>query len=292
MSLPEPTPTSQPLTLHPAVPADAAPTRRTPLPRKVYAGAAIVALFALAALLAPLLTTDGPNVQRVADRLQGPSGEYLLGTDGLGRDLLTRILYAIRIDLPVAILAVLLPALVGTVLGAVAGFYRSWVDVLVTRSADVVQAFPVYVFIIALVFALGAGVRSILIAFVVIGWVVYARLIRAEVLRIRDLEYVQAAEAAGLSRARVLVRHVMPNAIKQTVVYMSSDVVLAVLTFAALSYFGLGVSPPTAEWGTMIAEGQAYLSTNPLLSIAPGGAILLLGVGFMLIGDGLDDHLR
>jgi len=273
-----------------APPADR-PARR-PLPRKAVAGVAIVGAFALIALCAPVLAPYDPDAQDVAARLQGPSASHPLGTDQVGRDELSRLIYATRVDLPVSVLAVLLPALLGTLVGSLAGYYGRWVDTLTMRVADVVQAFPIYVFLIALVFALGAGIRSILIAFTVIGWVVYARLVRGEILRIRDLEYVQAATLAGLSRRRVLVRHVLPNALRQTVVYMSSDLVLAMVSFSALSYFGLGVAPPTAEWGSMIADGQEFLRTDPQLSVFPGVAIVLLGTGFVLIGDGLDDHLR
>lgn len=278
------------LTLEPEEAAVARKERRR-LPRKAVVGGCIVGFFVVVAILAPLLAPADPGAQDVSQRLQSPSPEHLLGTDALGRDVLSRIIYGTRVDLPVAVLAVLLPALIGVTLGALAGFFGSWVDTAVMRTADVFQAFPIYIFLIALVFALGPGVRSVLIAFAVIGWVVYARLVRGEILRIKQLEFVQAARIAGIGRLRILVRHVMPNAWKQTVVYMSSDVVLAMITFAALSFFGIGVPTDTPEWGQMIADGQEYLRTEPLLSVAPGIAIVSLGLGFALIGDGLDDYL-
>jgi len=263
------------------------------VPRKVWVGVGIVSLFAIVAVFAPVLAPEDPNQQDVAARLQPPGSDgHLLGTDQLGRDELSRLIYATRVDLPVAILAVLFPALLGTALGSLAGYRGGVVDSALSGVASVVQSFPIYIFLIAVVFALGAGIGSVLIAYTAIGWVIYARLIRGEILRIRGLEYVQAAEAAGISRGRVLLRHIMPNAIKQTYVYASSDVVLAMVGFATLSYFGLGIQPPTAEWGSMIADGQEYLRTEPYLSVLPGFAIMLLGTGFALIGDGLDDYLR
>jgi peptide/nickel transport system permease protein len=269
--------------------ADAARRR---LPRKVTVGVGIVAVFAIVALLAPVLAPYDPNQPDIPQRLEGPSSAHLLGTDQLGRDVLSRMIFAARVDLPVAVLAVLLPALLGTVLGSLAAYRGGMADAALSGAASVTQAFPIYIFLIALVFALGAGIGSVLIAYTVIGWVVYARLIRGEILRIKGLEYVQAAEAAGIGPWRTLLRHMMPNAIKQTYVYASSDVVLAMIGFATLSYFGLGIQPPTAEWGSMIAGGQDYLRTEPYLSLLPGFAIMTLGTGFALIGDGLDDYLR
>ena len=266
--------------------------RRRPRPRKLVVGASIIVLFALVAVLAPVLAPDDPNAQSVAERLQGPSAEHPLGTDQLGRDELSRLIYATRVDLPVAVLSVILPALLGTLLGALAAYRGGWTDATLMGIGNVFLAFPIYIFLIAVVFVLGSGVLSVLMAFTVINWVVYQRLIRGEILRIRGLEYVQAAEAAGIARWRILRVHVMPNAIRQTYVYMSSDVVLAMIGFATLSYFGLGVSPPTAEWGTMVQQGQEYLRTNPEISILPGLAIVALGTGFVLLGDGLDDYLR
>ena len=267
--------------------------RRRRVPHKIWVGVGIVLGFALIAVFAPVLAPDDPNRQDVAERLQPPGSDgHLLGTDQLGRDEFSRLIYATRVDLPVAILAVLFPALLGTATGSLAGYRGGVADAALSGAAGIVQSFPIYIFLIAIVFALGAGIGSVLIAYTAIGWVIYARLIRGEILRIRGLEYVQAAEAAGISRGRVLLRHILPNAMKQTYVYASSDMVLAMVGFATLSYFGLGIQPPTAEWGSMIADGQEYLRTEPYLSVLPGFAIMLLGTGFALIGDGLDDYLR
>ncbi len=268
-----------------------ATTPHRPWPRKVFVGLAIVALFILIAVFAPVIAPYDPNAQDIPNKLAAPSAEHRLGTDELGRDVLSRVIYATRVDLPIGFAAALFPLIVGTFLGALAGYFGGWVDTIVMRVADVVQAFPIYIFLIALVFALGPGPRSILIAFTVIAWVLYARLIRGEILRIRGREYVQAAKVLGFSHARVLGRHILPNAGKQTLVYFGSDVVIAIITLAALSYFGLGIQPPTPEWGAMIADGQRFLRTQWWLAVVPGLVIVVLGTGLSLISDGLDERM-
>jgi peptide/nickel transport system permease protein len=216
----------------------------------------------------------------------------LLGTDELGRDVLSRLIYATRIDLTVGVLGALLPAIVGTLLGLVAGYRGGWLDAIVMRAADVVQAFPTYILIIALVAALGQGVVSILIAFTLLSWVAYARLVRTEVLRIRHLDYVQAARAGGLSSGRVLRNHVLPNSIGQTLVYLPSDVVLATIGLASLSFLGLGVPKPAPEWGAMIAAGQPYIRDMWWLTTVPGILIIGFGLGLSLLGEGVEERRR
>lgn len=269
----------------------AAPVRR-PWPWKLRLGVAVVALYCLVAVLAPLLAIADPNQRDILDRLAAPSLEHPFGTDALGRDVWSRLVYATRLDLWVAFLAAFLPLVIGTVLGAAAGFRGRVVDTIVMRTADVVQAFPIYIFIIALAFALGTGVKPILTAFAAVAWVVYARLVRTEVLRVRGLDYVLAARTGGLSETRVLVRHVLPNVLSQTFVYFFSDIVLAVLTLSAFSFLGFGVPPPTPEWGAMIADGQTYIQEQWWLTTAPALAIVGLGIGLSLIADGLDDRWR
>lgn len=276
-----------------AAEVDALGARRArPVPRKLVVGCGIVGAFVVIGLLAPVIAPYDPNAQDIVHRLQPPGDGHLLGTDALGRDVFSRLIYAIRVDLPIGVFGALFPLLIGTLLGAYAGFRGGWMDSLVGRLGDIVQAFPVYVFMIALVFALGAGARSILITFTAVGWVVYARLVRGELLRLKSLDYMLAAKAAGLSRHRILWRHAMPNAFRQTLIYAMSDIVMAIVILASLSFVGLGIAPPTAEWGSMIADGQQYLQTDPRLSVAPGVAIVILGFGFSLIGDGLDDRWR
>lgn len=262
------------------------------MPKKVWVGAVIVLGYVLIALLAPVLAPYDPLAIEPANRLVSPSADHLLGTDELGRDVFSRMLYAFRVDLPIGFLGALFPAILGTILGALAGFFGKWVDTVVMRTADVVQAFPAYILVIVLVFALGQGASSILIAFTVLAWVVYARIIRGEVLRVRDLDYVHAARVAGLGRMRILAAHVFPNAINQTVIYLPSDIVFATLALAAFSFLGLGIPPPTPEWGAMIADGQQYIRTNWWLATVPGLLIVGIGLGLSLIGEGLEEGLH
>ena len=262
------------------------------MPKKVWVGGAIVLVYVLIALLAPVLAPYDPLAIEPANRLVSPSADHLLGTDELGRDVFSRMLYAFRVDLPIGFLGALFPAILGTVLGALAGFFGKWVDTVVMRTADVVQAFPAYILVIVLVFALGQGASSILIAFTVLAWVVYARIIRGEVLRVRDLDYVHAARVAGLGRMRILAAHVFPNAINQTIIYLPSDIVFATLALAAFSFLGLGIPPPTPEWGAMIADGQQYIRTNWWLATVPGLLIVGIGLGLSLIGEGLEEGLH
>lgn len=261
------------------------------VPRKFWVGAAIVALYALVALGAPWIAPHDPDALDVVNRLADPSWEHPVGTDELGRDVLSRLIYAARIDLTVGFLGAFLPMLAGTILGALAGYVGRWVDVVVMRIADVVQAFPAYILIIALVFAFGQGAGTILVAFTATVWVIYARIVRDEILRVRGLDYVQAARAAGLPHARVIGRHVLPNTISQTVVYFASDILFAILALASFTFIGLGIPPPDAEWGAMIEGGKEFLRDQWWLTAAPGIALSVLGLGFLLMGDGLDDWI-
>lgn len=269
-----------------------AAVERTRLPRRVWVGTAIVAVYVLVAVLAPVIAPYDPLEQDVVNSLAAPSSAHWLGTDELGRDVLSRLIFASRIDLLVGFLGAALPAVLGTFLGAVAGFRGGWLDGVIMRVSDVVQAFPTYILIIALVFALGPGVTSILVAFTLIAWVAYARLIRTEVLRERGLDYVAAARASGLSGRRTLWRHVFPNSVGQTLVYLPSDIVGATLGLAALSFLGLGIQAPTPEWGAMIAAGQPYIREQWWLSTVPGLVVVGFGLGLSLVGEGFEEWTR
>ena len=256
------------------------------------AGLAILGTLVAAAVLAPLLTPYDPIQQDLNNNLLGPSSQHWLGTDQLGRDVFSRLIYGARIDLRVGFLAVFFPFCIGTILGSVAGYYGRWIDTIVMRLVDVVVAFPFYVLIIALVFVLGPGVNSIYIAITMVGWVSYARIIRGEILVAKRQEYVLAARAAGFSDFRIIGRHILPNVITQAIVFAMSDIVLSILAIVTLGYLGLGVPPPTPDWGAMIFEGQTFLTTRWELATIPGIAVVITGLGLSLLGDGMADVLR
>jgi peptide/nickel transport system permease protein len=262
---------------------------RTP---SFVAGISILGLIVLAALLAPLITQHNPTDQDLLHTLAGPSSSHWLGTDDLGRDVWSRLAYGARTDLRVAFLAVIFPFTIGTVLGLVSGYYGGWIDTTTNWLVNVVVAFPFYVLIIALVFALGPGTRSIYIAITLVGWVSYTRIVRGEVLVAKRRDYVLAARAAGLSDRRILFRHLLPNVVTQAIVFACSDVVLDILAIVTLGYLGLGVQPPTPDWGRMIADGQTFLTTHWELSTIPGIAIVITALGLSLLADGLADLLR
>jgi peptide/nickel transport system permease protein len=262
---------------------------RTP---SFVAGASILGTIILLALLAPVASWHDPVQQDLLHILQGPSWTHPLGTDELGRDEWARLLYGARTDLRVAFLAVLFPFVIGTAIGLVAGSFGGWVDTVANWFVNVVVAFPFYVLIIALVFALGSGTRNIYIAITIVGWVSYTRIVRGEVLVAKRREYVLAAQAGGLSNARIIGRHLLPNVITQAIVFAMSDIVLDILAIVTLGYLGLGVQPPTADWGKMIADGQTYLTTHWELSTIPGIAVVITALGLSLLADGLADLLR
>jgi len=256
------------------------------------AGASILGVIVLLAILAPLVTWHDPVQQDLLNTLQGSSWDHPLGTDDLGRDIWTRLVYGARTDLRIAFLAVVFPFILGTFAGLISGYFTGRTDSVVNWLVNVVVAFPFYVLIIALVFVLGPGSRNIYIAITIVGWVSYTRIVRGEVLVQKRQEYVLAAHAAGLSNTRILGRHLLPNVITQGVVFAMSDIVLDILAIVTLGYLGMGVQPPTADWGRMIADGQTYLTTNWQLSTIPGIAVVITALALSLIADGLADLLR
>jgi peptide/nickel transport system permease protein len=263
---------------------------RTPT---LMAGLTILLLLVGMAVFAPIVTRGiDPLKQDLLNTLASPSAQHWLGTDQLGRDVWSRLIYGARIDLKVGFLAVVFPFLLGTTLGSISGYYGRWMDTGVMRLVDVVVAFPFYVLVIALVFALGPGVRSIVIAITIVGWVSYARIIRGEILVAKRQEYVLAAQSAGFSTPRIIGRHILPNVIGQAIVFAMSDIVLSILAIVTLGYLGLGVPPPTPDWGSMIFDGQTFLTTHWMLSTIPGIAVIITGLGLSLVGDGLNDLLR
>lgn len=262
---------------------------RTP---SFVAGASILGGVVILAILAPVVTWHDPSEQDLVSILEGSSWSHPLGTDDLGRDVWTRLVFGARTDLSVAFLAVVFPFVLGTIGGLIAGYFGGRADTLANWLVSIVVAFPFYVLIIALVFALGPGTRNIYIAITIVGWVSYTRIVRGEVLVAKRQEYVLAAKAAGLSSGRIIGRHLLPNVITQAVVFAMSDIVLVILAIVTLGYLGLGVQPPTPDWGRMIADGQGYLTTNWQLSTIPGIAVVITALGLSLLADGLADLLR
>jgi peptide/nickel transport system permease protein len=252
-------------------------------------GAAIVIVVALAAIIGPALTPFDPAAQQLALRLDGPSRAHPFGLDELGRDILARILAGARISFIVGLTVVSVSSVVGLLLGAIAGYFGGPVDDLISRVIDTLLAFPGLLLAIALVAVLGPSLGNVLFALTIIGWVGYARLVRGQVLRARELEYVQAARALGARTPRILLRHVIPTAMPAVVVQATLGMAGAIIGEAALSFLGLGVQPPTPSWGTMLNGGRAHLLDAPHLTIFPGLAIALLVLGFNFLGDGLRD---
>ena len=254
-------------------------------------GAAILIGFVLVALLAPYVSPYDPIAQNADIRLRGPSWAHPFGTDNFGRDILSRVVWGVRIDLQIAILGVIFPFIIGTLIGTVAGFFGGIVDALFMRLIDVILAFPFLVLVLSIIAILGPGLGSFYIAMALVGWVSYARLIRAQVLVLKNSDYAVAAVSLGFSRSRIMFRHLLPNAIAGSVVFSMSDAVLVLLNGAAISYLGLGVQPPTAEWGIMVAEGQPFITTAWWITLFPGLSIVMLAFGFSLFGDALGDAL-
>jgi peptide/nickel transport system permease protein len=283
-----------------AGPAGTAGTAERAQPRRarwyrqpaLMAGLILLGIILFMVIAAPLLTSYNPDTQNLNAALQGISGKHWLGTDQEGRDTFARLLYGGRTDLQVAFIAVLFPFVLGTVLGSVAGYFGGWVDIIIMRLVDIVVAFPFFVLVIALVFVLGPGQKSIYVAITLVGWVSYARIIRGEILVAKRQEYVLAAQSGGLSSLRIMGRHLLPNVITQAIVYAMSDIVQDILAIVTLSYLGLGIQPPTPDWGTMISDGQNFLTTHWQLTTIPGLAVVITGLALSLIGDGLADLLR
>jgi len=264
--------------------------RRDP---RAVTGVVVVVLITLAALLAPLLVRHDPTQIDLAGQLQRPSGAHWLGTDIQGRDVWARLVYGARVSLAVGIISQGIALLLGVTLGLVAGFYGRWVDEVVMRLADVTLAFPTLLLLIAMVAALQPSMGVVFATIGVVGWAGMARLVRGQVLVVRQLEYVQAVRALGARDRRIMLRHVLPNVIAPVVIAATLGVAGAIMAEAALSFLGLGVQPPTPSWGAMIADGRdlSQLRNAPWTSLFPGLAIGAAVLGFNLLGDALRDAL-
>jgi peptide/nickel transport system permease protein len=257
-----------------------------------YIGFAIAATFIFAAIFAPYIATHDVALQNLELRYMPPSAEHWFGTDGLGRDVFSRVVYGARISLEVGISVVVISTVIGSFIGAIAGFYGGFVDKFLSGYLfNVFLAFPGLLLAIALVAFLGAGQGKLILALCVIGWVGYARVMRGQVLKVREFDYVLAARALGASNMRILFTHILPNAIQPIIVQASLGMAGAVLAEASLSFLGLGIPPPAPSWGTMIEEARQFFSSSPHVLLFPGLAIALTVLAFNFIGDGLREYL-
>ncbi len=250
---------------------------------------ALIGVFALCALFAPVIAPYDPLLQALGSRLMPPSPDHWLGTDSLGRDIASRILYGARISLIIGVVVVSSAGVFGTVVGLVAGYSGGLVDEALMRLTEVFLAFPALILAMAIAGALGPSLTNAIIAIAAVTWAVYARLTRGQILSLRRREFVEAARAIGASQFRIVFRHLLPNALAPLMIQASFDLGSSIIAAAGLSFIGFGAQPPTPEWGVMISEGRNYISTQPWLSLFPGLAILLAVGSFNLLGDGLRD---
>lgn len=254
-------------------------------------GLIIVCLLLLTALLAPLLAPYDPIAQDLPNRLQAPSTAHFLGTDELGRDILSRIIYGSRISIQVGLLAVGISLIFGTFLGAISGYFGGRLDMAIMRVIDIVMAFPYILLAIAITAMLGPGLNNAMIAIGVVGIPIYARVVRGAVLSVKEMEYIEAAKVSGCGSLRIIMKHVLPNCLAPLIVQATLGIGTAILDAAGLSFLGLGAQPPIPEWGIMLNKGKDVMNIAPWVIMFPGIAILFTVLGFNLLGDGLRDAL-
>ena len=254
-------------------------------------GGIIVLLFVTIAILAPWIAPYPPNEGDLAKRLNPPSWEYLLGTDPLGRDLLSRVIYGARISLQIQVIAVSIAMVIGTLLGMIGGYYGGKMDHLIMRLMDILLAFPGIFLAIAIIAVLGPGLTNLMLAAGIYSIPQFARIVRGSVLSLKEKEFIEAARAIGENDFNLLFRYLLPNSIAPIIIQTTLRMATVLLTASGLSFLGLGVQPPTAEWGAMLSNARAYLITAPHVATIPGLAIMVVVMGFNLFGDGLRDSL-
>jgi peptide/nickel transport system permease protein len=262
--------------------------RRNPI---TVAGTLIIVGLILVALVAPMLATHDPYAQILADRLLPPSMAYLFGTDNLGRDIYSRVVYGTRLTLMIAFIVALISGPIGLVIGIVSGYLGGAVDELLMRLSDIFLAFPKLILAIAFAAALGTGLENAILAISIANWPGYARLVRAEALAVRNSDYIEAIRVLGASHLRIMVRHVTPMCLSTLIVRASLDMGTIILIAAGLGFLGLGAQPPSPEWGLMVADGRNYIVDHWWVAAMPGTAILIVVLGFNLLGDGIRDIL-
>ena len=255
-------------------------------------GAVSIVILVLAAVLAPWVAPFNPLELDLINTYQTPgTGGHLLGTDNFGRDILSRLIYGSRISLLIGIVVVSIAAVIGTILGMIAGFYGGVVDNLIMRLVEIFYAFPFLILAIAVIALFGPSIFNVMWVLGLVSWPLYARVVRAEVLRLREVEYVEAARAAGMGDGRIMFKHILPNSLTPVIVLATFGIPEAILASAALGFLGLGVQPPTPEWGVMISEGKDFIRRAPYLITWPGVAIMMVVLSFNFLGDGLRDVL-
>ena len=257
----------------------------------LWCGGVILGGLVIAALFAPWLSPHDPYAVHLEDKLQGPSGESPLGKDALGRDVLSRVLYGARVSVLVGLSTVSVSLAVGLLLGFLAGYYGGVLDEVIMRLVDILLAFPGILLAIAMTAILGPSLRNVILALCVTGWVGYARITRAQVLALREAEFVQAARSLGVPDRRILALHILPNILAPLIVEATFGMAGAILGEAGLSFLGLGVQPPTASWGSMLNEGRQFLLVSPHMTLSPGVAIMTVVLGLNFLGDALRDRL-
>ncbi|MGG4342187.1 nickel transporter permease [Paenibacillus lautus] len=254
-------------------------------------GLFMILLFIVIALIAPLLAPYDYKAQELADRLKPPSAEHWFGTDDLGRDLLSRVLYGARISLWVGTFSVLGSIILGTLLGILAGFYGKWIDMIISRIFDILLAFPSILLAIAIVAILGPSLQNALYAIAIVNIPTYGRLVRAKVLSLKNEEYITAAQAIGMKNRGILLHHILPNSLTPIIVQGTLGIATAIIEAAALGFLGMGAQPPAPEWGKMLSDSRQFIATAPWTVVFPGVSIMLTVLAFNLMGDGLRDAL-
>ncbi len=258
--------------------------------KSVLIGGVIVLIIIICALFAPVISTHDPYEMQMSDRLLEPMEKgHLLGTDHYGRDLFSRIVYGARVSLKVGMVSVSLSLLIGVILGLVAGYYGGWLDSIIMRIVDIVLSFPVLLLAIALVAALGPGIENVIIALGLVYWTNYARIVRANVMSLKEEEFIQAARTIGSNDFRIIFFNILPNCLAPIIVVGTLGIGIAIVAEATLSFLGLGIQPPESSWGWTLAFGMKFIRDAPHLSIYPGLAIMITVLGFNLLGDGVRD---
>ena len=255
--------------------------------RLALSGLVIITILVVIALLAPKIVPYEPTSQNIMERLQKPSTKHLLGTDELGRDVLSRIIYGARISLAVGFIAVGISVIIGVFLGALAGFYGRWIDSLIMRFVDIMFCFPSFFLILMIIAVLGPNIYNVMIIIGITSWPGIARLVRGEILSVKEREYVYAAKAIGASDLRIIFRHILPNALGPVLVTATLGIADAILIESGLSFLGLGVQPPMPSWGNILTSGKDYIESAWWLTLFPGLAILITILSYNLVGEGL-----